>query len=58
MTERWITTAAAEGSRGATDEELDAAATALGIQLPEDYRAVMRSANGGDSEFGESWIVL
>jgi len=49
MTERWVTTVAVEGSPGATDEQLDEAATTLGIQLPEDYRAVMRSANGGDS---------
>jgi hypothetical protein len=39
-----------------SDELIDAAATALGIDLPADYRALMLRANGGESEFGESWV--
>ena len=59
MTERWLA-AVTEGdsSGGASDDQLDAAAAALGIELPEDYRAVMRRINGGECDFGESWIVL
>ena len=40
--------------RGATDDELDEAEAQLGITLPADYRTVMRQANGGDAEFGDS----
>ena len=58
MTERLLTAIATEDSRGATEQELDAAAAALGIELPEDYRAVMRRTNGGECDFGNSWIVL
>jgi cell wall assembly regulator SMI1 len=57
-TERLLTAIASADSQGATEQELDAAAAALGIELPEDYRAVMRRINGGECEFGESWIVL
>lgn len=58
MTERWIEAIAEGGSPGANDSELDAAASSLGIELPEDYRAVMSRVNGGEAEFGESWFVL
>ena len=58
MVERWLAAIAGPDSSGASDADLDAAAAALGIQLPEDYRAVMRRANGGDHEFGESWLLL
>jgi cell wall assembly regulator SMI1 len=58
MTERLLTALATDDSQGASEEELDAAATALGIELPQDYRAVMRRINGGEGDFGESWIVL
>jgi cell wall assembly regulator SMI1 len=58
MTERLLTALATDDSQGATEQELAAAAAALGIQLPEDYRAVMRRTNGGECDFGESWIVL
>ena len=58
MTERWLAAISDPDSSGCTDDELNGAATALGIDLPEDYRAVMRRADGGDCEFGESWIVL
>lgn len=58
MAERWLAAIAGPDSSGASDADLDAAAAALGIDLPEDYRAVMGRANGGDHEFGESWILL
>jgi hypothetical protein len=58
MQERWLATIAGPDSSGASDADLDAAAASLGIQLPEDYRAVMRRTNGGDHEFGESWLLL
>jgi hypothetical protein len=58
MTERWLEVVSDARSEGASNEAIDAAASQLGIDLPPDYRAVMRAANGGDSEFGESWIVL
>ncbi len=58
MTEPLLTAIATDDSQGATEQELDDAAAALGIELPEDYRAVMRHANGGEIEFGESWIVI
>ena len=58
MTERWLAAIADSGSSGARDHELDAAAAALGIKFPEDYRDLMRHANGGEGEFGDSWIRL
>src|SRR5713226_2691967 len=58
MTEPLLTAIATDDSQGATEQELDDAAAALGIELPEDYRPVMRHANGGEIEFGESWIVI
>jgi cell wall assembly regulator SMI1 len=58
MTERLLTAIATDDSQGATEQELDTAAAALGIELPEDYRAVMRRSNGGEYDFGKSWIVL
>jgi len=58
MTERLLKAIGADYSQGATEQELDAAAAALGIELPEDYRAVMRRINGGDCDFGDAWIVL
>lgn len=58
MTERLLTAIATDDSQGATEQELDDAAAALGIELPQDYRAVMRRINGGECDFGESWIVL
>lgn len=58
MTEQWLAAVSGDSSGGASDAALDAAASEVGIDLPTDYRAVMRIANGGDTEFGESWIVL
>jgi cell wall assembly regulator SMI1 len=58
MTELLLTAMATDDPQGATDQELDDAAAALGIELPEDYRAVMRRVNGGECDFGESWIVF
>jgi len=58
MTERLLAAIGTDDSQGATEQELDAAGAALGIELPEDYRAVMRRINGGECDFGESWIVL
>src|SRR5258708_38929660 len=58
MTEQWIAAIADQDTTRATDSELDEAAAALGIELPEDYRAVMRQANGGEREFVASWVVI
>ncbi|TMF14210.1 MAG: SMI1/KNR4 family protein, partial [Chloroflexi bacterium] len=58
MVDEWIAANASAGSPGATDEELDAAAADLDIRLPSDYRAMMRRVNGGETEFGDSWIRL
>lgn len=58
MVDQWIAANADRGSEGATDTELDAAAADLGIELPNDYRSMMRRANGGEAEFGDSWIIL
>lgn len=58
MTEQWLAAVGRAGAGGASDEALDAAASQLDIDLPTDYRAAMRLVNGGESEFGESWVVL
>jgi hypothetical protein len=58
MVEQWIAAIANQNTTAATDSELDEAAAVLGVQLPEDYRAVMRHANGGESQFGKSWILI
>lgn len=58
MVDQWIAANAGTNSAGATDSELDAAATYLGIELPTDYRSMMRRANGGETEFGDAWIRL
>src|SRR2546430_15502276 len=58
MTERLLTAIASDDSQGATEQELDSAAAALGIELPEDYRGVMRRINGGECDFGGGWVVL
>ena len=58
MTEEWLSALSDQRAEGASDEALDAAATQLQIELPADYRAVMRAANGGERGFGESWVVL
>jgi hypothetical protein len=56
--DEWIAANARVGSAGATDAELDAAGADLDIQLPSDYRAMMRRVNGGESEFGDSRVRL
>jgi cell wall assembly regulator SMI1 len=58
FTENWIASVRDVTSQGATDEALDTAAATLGIDLPADYRAVMREVNGGEGAFGESWLRL
>jgi SMI1 / KNR4 family (SUKH-1) len=56
FTEMWLATV---GSRaGVSPEALDAAEARLGRHFPADYRQVMARAEGGESEFGESWLVL
>jgi hypothetical protein len=55
MVDRWLATTGPDAPR-ATDEELDAAQTDLGVVFPSDYREMMRRANGGEAEFGSSWI--
>src|SRR5712691_1033746 len=58
MIERLLEAMTTEDSVGATDKQLDAAGADVDFELPEDYRAVMRRTNGGECDFGESWIVL
>jgi SMI1/KNR4 family protein SUKH-1 len=58
MVDQWVAANAGKDSVGASDEALDAAAAGLGIELPIDYRTMMNKANGGEAEFGESWIVM
>src|SRR5438874_74691 len=55
MVDQWLA-AVGEGAVGTSNEELDAAEAALGVDLPADYRAMMRRVNGGEAEFGDSWI--
>ena len=56
MTEAWLARPGAPG--GASDADLDEAERRLDIRLPQDYREVMRRSDGGEAEFGESWIRL
>jgi cell wall assembly regulator SMI1 len=56
MIDRLLKAITTEDSVGATDQELDAAAAALGFELPEDYRAVIRRTNGGEADLGESHV--
>ncbi|HKV32092.1 MAG TPA: SMI1/KNR4 family protein [Candidatus Dormibacteraeota bacterium] len=58
MVERWLAVSREPDSVGSTDEELDAAEAALGMRLPGDYRAMMHQANGGEAEFGKSWVRI
>jgi hypothetical protein len=55
FTEMWL---ALQLPAGASPQALDAAEARLGITFPTDYREVMVRADGGDKEFGESWVVL
>ena len=57
MTDRWLELVAAS-CHGASDADLAAAQAELGVELPDDYRDLMRRADGGEAGFGESWIVL
>ena len=54
----WVAAVSAAELRGATNDELDEAATRLAVALPEDYRALMRRVDGGESDFGASWVSL
>ena len=45
-------------SSGATDDQIKAASHDLQVELPADYRDAMRAVNGGEAEFGESWVRL
>jgi len=56
--DQWIAANLSAGSVGASDAELDAAAADLDVELPSDYRAMMGRVNGGETEFGDSWIRL
>ncbi|HEY8737952.1 MAG TPA: SMI1/KNR4 family protein [Candidatus Dormibacteraeota bacterium] len=58
MVDQWIAANSGAATPGASDEALDAAAAELGIELPSDYRTMMSKSNGGEAEFGESWIVM
>ena len=56
MVEQWLKAIDEPGSVGATDGQLDAAEKALGIELPDDYCAMMQRVNGGEAELGESYV--
>jgi len=58
MVDQWVTANSGAATPGAIDKALDLAAAELGIQLPSDYRSMMRRVNGGEAEFGQSWIVM
>jgi hypothetical protein len=57
MVDQWML-ANSGATSGASDEALDVAAAQLGVELPSDYRTMMSRANGGEAEFGQSWIVM
>jgi hypothetical protein len=58
MVDQWIAANSGPDSAGATDQELDAAEAQPAITFPSDYRAMMRRANGGEGEFGDSWVRI
>jgi hypothetical protein len=58
MVHQWIAVNSGAATQGASDDTLDVAAAELGIELPSDYRTMMSKVNGGEAEFGESWIVM
>ena len=58
MVERWHAVSREPDLAGATDAELDAAEAALEMEFPGDYRTMMREANGGEAEFGNSWVRI
>jgi hypothetical protein len=58
MTAKWLATALGGRQVGASEEDLDRVEARLTVKLPADYRAAMRHKDGGDAEFGQSWVVL
>jgi SMI1 / KNR4 family (SUKH-1) len=55
LTDKWLALA---GRDGASEEQLARAERELGVQFPDDYRSVMLRCDGGDADFGESWVAL
>jgi hypothetical protein len=55
LTDKWLAVA---GRDGASEQELAQAERELDVRFPDDYRAVMLRCDGGDADFGESWVVL
>jgi hypothetical protein len=55
LTDEWLALARRDG---ASDLELARAEGELGVRFPDDYRAVMLRSDGGDADFGESWVEL
>lgn len=55
LTDKWLVLA---GREAAAEKELAQAERELGVQFPDDYRAVMLRCDGGDAGFGEFWVVL
>lgn len=58
MVDQWVAATSGTSTSGASVEALDVAAAELGVELPNDYRTMMSQANGGEAEFGQSWIVM
>ena len=58
FTSTFLTAVGAKPGWGASDEALDAAQEQLGITFPAYYREVMLQTDGGEADFGASWLVL
>ena len=55
---RWLKLVDGTDSEGAALDALDSVEAALSVTLPDDYRNAMLEANGGDTDFGKSWVIL
>jgi hypothetical protein len=55
LTDEWLSLAA---RGGASEQELAEAERELDVELPTDYRAVMLRCDGGEADFGSTWISL
>ena len=52
LTDKWLALA---GRDGASEQELAQAERELGVQFPDDYRAVMLRCDGGGAGEGYAW---